>query len=106
MGKLELVSRRRDEADRRNVVIQRTVKGALCVERLGDLADRQGAGAAAMTPFDPRLTPARADLAAEHLEGKVAAARFVEGDGARGGRAAGAGAPRAAPDARARSPRR
>jgi DNA-binding MarR family transcriptional regulator len=37
MGKLELVSRRRDEADRRNVVIQRTVNGALYVEMLGDL---------------------------------------------------------------------
>jgi len=32
-----------------------------------------------MTGFDPRVTPARADLAAKHLEGKVAAARFVEG---------------------------
>ena len=29
--------------------------------------------------FDPRITPARPDLAAKHLEGKVAAARFVEG---------------------------
>ncbi len=29
MGKLDLVSRRRDTADRRNVVIQRPVKGAL-----------------------------------------------------------------------------
>jgi cell wall-associated NlpC family hydrolase len=29
---------------------------------------------------DPRLTPARPDLAARHLEGKVAAARFVEGE--------------------------
>ena len=28
---------------------------------------------------DPRLTPARADLAARHLEGKVRAARFVDG---------------------------
>ena len=37
MGERGLVSRRRDEADRRNVVIQRTVKGALAVERLGDL---------------------------------------------------------------------
>jgi DNA-binding MarR family transcriptional regulator len=37
MGKLELVTRRRDEADKRNVIIQRTVKGALFVERLGDL---------------------------------------------------------------------
>jgi DNA-binding MarR family transcriptional regulator len=37
MGKLGLLSRRRDEADRRNVVIQRTAKGALAVERLGDV---------------------------------------------------------------------
>jgi DNA-binding MarR family transcriptional regulator len=37
MGRLGLVSRRRDEADRRNVVVQRTVKGALYLERLGDL---------------------------------------------------------------------
>lgn len=37
MGRMNLVSRRRDEMDRRNVVIQRTVKGALFVERLGDL---------------------------------------------------------------------
>jgi hypothetical protein len=29
--------------------------------------------------LDPRLTPARPDLAAKHLEGKVQAARFVEG---------------------------
>jgi cell wall-associated NlpC family hydrolase len=32
-----------------------------------------------MPAFDPRLTPARADLAAKHLEGKVEAARYVEG---------------------------
>jgi DNA-binding MarR family transcriptional regulator len=37
MGKLGLVSRRRDDADRRSVVIQRTVKGTLAVERLGDV---------------------------------------------------------------------
>jgi cell wall-associated NlpC family hydrolase len=35
--------------------------------------------AEAKPPFDPRLTPARADLAAKHLQGKVKAARFVEG---------------------------
>jgi hypothetical protein len=29
---------------------------------------------------DPRLTPARPDLAAKYLEGKVAAARFAEGE--------------------------
>jgi cell wall-associated NlpC family hydrolase len=32
-----------------------------------------------MPVFDPRVTPARADLAAKHLEGKVKAARYVEG---------------------------
>jgi cell wall-associated NlpC family hydrolase len=30
--------------------------------------------------LDPRLTPARPELAARYLEGKVAAARFVEGE--------------------------
>jgi cell wall-associated NlpC family hydrolase len=30
--------------------------------------------------YDPRLTPARADLAAKYLEGKVQADRFVEGE--------------------------
>jgi len=29
---------------------------------------------------DPRLTPARGDIAAKYLEGKVAAARFIEGE--------------------------
>ncbi len=37
LGAIDLVTRRRDEADRRNVVVQRTVKGALFVEQLGDL---------------------------------------------------------------------
>jgi len=32
-----------------------------------------------VTPFDKRLTPARPDLSAAHLKGKVEAARFVEG---------------------------
>jgi cell wall-associated NlpC family hydrolase len=31
------------------------------------------------TTFDPRLTPARPDLAARHLQGQVDAARFVDG---------------------------
>jgi cell wall-associated NlpC family hydrolase len=30
--------------------------------------------------FDPRITPARPDLAAKHLQGKVSAARFLEGE--------------------------
>ncbi|HEX5779787.1 MAG TPA: MarR family winged helix-turn-helix transcriptional regulator [Xanthobacteraceae bacterium] len=37
MGRIGLLSRRRDDSDRRNVVVQRTVKGALFVERLGDM---------------------------------------------------------------------
>lgn len=37
MGRMELVARRRDESDLRNVIVQRTVRGALYVERLGDV---------------------------------------------------------------------
>ena len=36
MGALKLVSRHRDEFDKRNVLVKRTVEGALYVERLGD----------------------------------------------------------------------
>jgi DNA-binding MarR family transcriptional regulator len=36
MGRLNLVTRRRDDADRRNVLVQRTLQGSLAVERLGD----------------------------------------------------------------------
>ena len=32
-----------------------------------------------MTGFDPRVTPARPDLAARHLEGKIAASAYVDG---------------------------
>lgn len=37
MGIMGLVSRRRDERDRRNVLVQRTVKGSLYLERLSDI---------------------------------------------------------------------
>jgi DNA-binding MarR family transcriptional regulator len=37
MGKFDLVSRRRDDKDRRNVLVQRTVRGALYLERLADV---------------------------------------------------------------------
>ena len=37
MGRLGLLKRRRDENDRRNVLVQRTLEGALAVERLGDV---------------------------------------------------------------------
>jgi len=36
MGSLKLVARHRDETDRRNVLVGRTVDGALFVERFGD----------------------------------------------------------------------
>lgn len=36
MGRMGLLTRRRDPNDRRNVVVQRTLAGALAVERLGD----------------------------------------------------------------------
>jgi cell wall-associated NlpC family hydrolase len=34
----------------------------------------------ARAAFDPRITPARPELAAKYLEGRVAAARFVDGE--------------------------
>src|SRR5690606_4423434 len=37
MGALKLVSRHRDDADKRNVLVRRTVEGALFVERFGDV---------------------------------------------------------------------
>jgi DNA-binding MarR family transcriptional regulator len=37
MGRLGLLTRKRDELDRRNVLVHRTLVGALAVERLGDL---------------------------------------------------------------------
>jgi DNA-binding MarR family transcriptional regulator len=37
LGSLRLLSRKRDEADKRNVIITRTVVGALYLEQLGDL---------------------------------------------------------------------
>ncbi len=36
MGVLKLVSRHRDERDKRNVLVKRTVEGALYIERFGD----------------------------------------------------------------------
>ena len=37
MGALKLVTRHRDEEDRRNVLVRRTIEGALYVERFGDV---------------------------------------------------------------------
>ena len=37
MGKLGLVNRRRDDKDRRNVLVQRTVEGSLYVQYLADM---------------------------------------------------------------------
>lgn len=42
MGTMGLVDRVRDDVDRRNVVIKRTVAGALYLEKLGDLIIDQG----------------------------------------------------------------
>ena len=37
MGGLGLLTRRRDDGDRRNVLVHRTLEGSLAVERLGDI---------------------------------------------------------------------
>ena len=42
MGEQGLVTRMRDDRDRRNVIIKRTVEGALYLERLGDLIIAKG----------------------------------------------------------------
>jgi len=42
MGSLGFVKRVRDERDRRNVIIKRTVEGALFIEKLGDIIIEQG----------------------------------------------------------------
>ncbi|MDD9908944.1 MAG: MarR family winged helix-turn-helix transcriptional regulator [Ahrensia sp.] len=44
MGTLGLVGRRRDERDRRNVLVQRTVDGSEYLERLGQLIAKQSEG--------------------------------------------------------------
>ncbi len=43
MGRLDLVNRRRDPSDRRNVLVQRTVKGSLFVENLADTISQKAA---------------------------------------------------------------
>lgn len=45
MGALDLVTRRRDEKDRRNVMVTRTVKGAMAIDRLAALISDKFAGA-------------------------------------------------------------
>ncbi|ENN84580.1 putative transcriptional regulator protein, MarR family [Rhizobium freirei PRF 81] len=42
MGEMGLVDRVRDDRDRRNVIIKRTVTGALYLEKLGDLVIERG----------------------------------------------------------------
>ncbi len=42
MGQRRLVSRHRDENDRRNVLVRRTVDGALYLERFGDRVIAEG----------------------------------------------------------------
>lgn len=44
LGKLEVIERRRDETDRRNVVVQRTAAGVRYVERLRDIVVAKAKG--------------------------------------------------------------
>ncbi|QDG74485.1 MarR family transcriptional regulator [Labrenzia sp. PHM005] len=43
LGSMRLLSRKRDDADKRNVIITRTVEGALYLEQLGDLIAEKAA---------------------------------------------------------------
>lgn len=42
MGSKGLLTRRRDTADKRNVIVQRTVEGAMFLERLGEMISDKG----------------------------------------------------------------
>lgn len=44
LGKQAIIARRRDDADKRNVIVQQTVKGAFYVETLGELVVAKAAG--------------------------------------------------------------
>ena len=46
MGRLELLERRRDPADLRNVLVRRTVKGSLFVSKMADRLVEEAAGLA------------------------------------------------------------
>jgi DNA-binding MarR family transcriptional regulator len=43
LGDLDLLNRRRDDADKRNVIIQRTATGAIFLDKLADLITETGA---------------------------------------------------------------
>src|SRR5215831_7104154 len=62
----------------RSQAVPRAANARLRGLSMRSLPSATGDGLAKMT-FDPRTTPARPDLAALHLMGKVAAARFVAG---------------------------
>ena len=47
LGSLDLLKRSRDEADRRNVLVQRTVKGSLFIEEFANLIVRSSRSAVA-----------------------------------------------------------
>ena len=42
MGALKLVDRERDQRDKRNVIVKRTLEGALYLEKFGDLIREEG----------------------------------------------------------------
>lgn len=44
LGAMNLLARHRDEADRRNVLVRRTVEGSLFVEKIGDIIIAQAKG--------------------------------------------------------------
>ena len=77
MGALKLLSRHRDDRDKRNVLVKTDRRGCI-VRRAPRRPDhRQGRGTADLTARDPRLHAFRTDLADERLRGEVDAPRFV-----------------------------
>ena len=53
---IDLARRKRDDADRRNVLIQRTVKGSVYLTELGELIVRKANSLPAPLPATPMLT--------------------------------------------------
>ena len=53
---IDLARRKRDDADRRNVLIQRTVKGSVYLTELGELIVRKARALPAPLPTTPLLT--------------------------------------------------
>ena len=68
LGALDFVRRKTDEEDRRSVLVQRTVKGAVF---LSDYADLIGIAAQDAVPEEPKPTPTTRDAGSAASDGET-----------------------------------